>query len=57
MVLLMRCRDGWVDYLEIAKRPDFHHASTHYFWFLDKVKIQETALSNVFKAMLNTRIR
>ena len=36
-------RDGWIQYLEVARRPDFAPVSTSYFWFVDVPKVSERA--------------
>ena len=36
-------RDGWIQYLEVARRPDFAPVSTSYFWFVDVPKVSVRA--------------
>jgi hypothetical protein len=36
-------RDGWIQYLEVARRPDFAPVSTSYFWFVDVPKVSKRA--------------
>jgi hypothetical protein len=50
-------RDKWVDYVEICKRSDFNPASTYYFWYLDKKKLDKALHETLYMSIYKLRCR
>ena len=50
-------RDRWVDYVEICKRSDYAPASTFYFWFLDKNKLDNALQESLHRSIFKLRSR
>lgn len=50
-------KDKWVDFYELSKRNDFNPGSTYYFWYLDHSRLRQSILNNMYKAVLNLRLR
>ena len=50
-------RDRWVDYIEVCKRSDYTPASTFYFWFLDKAKLENSLKESFYRSIFKLRCR
>ena len=46
-------RDGWANYLEITKRPDFNPSSTTFFWYVDTPAVEGKVIEHTYKALYN----
>jgi hypothetical protein len=50
-------KDKWVEFYEMSKRNDFNPSSTFYFWYVDHRRLDDAILNNMYKTMLNLRMR
>eukprot|EP01035_Chromulina_nebulosa_P020073 gene20073-26066_t len=50
-------RDNWLNYIEFSKRNDYNPASTYYYWYIDNERSTKSLLDNMYKTILNLRIR